>query len=91
MPSFVRRTWLIPLTITALFLFFAAIGRPGALQSQVPSALGAGLGNWLLALFIVWVLRSIGRLQDERVSVRAVWMVSIALVVLSLVGTVPRV
>ena len=85
-PLYVRRTWPFPLAVTVIIAVLAAIGTTRELSAEklndlIQQALGTGLGAWGVALLIVWVARTMGRLQDDAGSTRAVWLVGLVFLV----------
>ena len=68
--------------VAAILSVLAATGRSGAFVYQLPSALGTGVGAWGMALFVDWIARTTGRLQNDAASTRAVWITGLVTLVL---------
>lgn len=92
MAQYVQKTWPFPLGVAGLLYLLAQIGSSGEfkLSNRLAASLGTATSAWGLALLIVWIARSMGRLRNDGDSIRAVWIAGLVIMVLWFVGATSK-
>jgi hypothetical protein len=82
-----KGSWLVIIVAAAARLALELFRGTMPLEQAIPRSIGHGLGIWLFALVLIWLVALISKQRDRSILLRRVWILGMIVLVFSIVGT----